>query len=111
MATTLAGCDAMNGLVHDGQLSYGVPAGRPRLVEVEGTLTDLDGHCLREVRRMADAGVPLGNMAILYREGQRPPAAQDAAGPPGHSRTGCWNRSGRSGPGTPAAWPRCCPAC
>ena len=43
--------------------------GRPRLVEVEGTLTDLDGHCLLEVRRLAEAGVPLEDMAILYRRG------------------------------------------
>ena len=69
MATTLAGCDAMNGLTPDGQLSYGVPAGRPRLVEVEGTLTDLDGHCLGEVLRLAGEGVPLENVAILYRRG------------------------------------------
>ena len=44
--------------------------GRPLLVEVEGTLTDLDEHCLREVRRLADQqGVPLENMAILYLRG------------------------------------------
>ena len=47
LATTLSGHDSMPGLTHDGHLSYGVKRGRPRLVEVEGTLTALDGHCLR----------------------------------------------------------------
>ena len=69
MATTLSGHYSMDGLTPDQQLSYGGERGRPRLVEVEGTLTDLDGHCLREVQRLADAGVPLEDMAILYRRG------------------------------------------
>ena len=69
MATTLSGHGSMDGLAPDGQLSYGGERGRPRLVEVEGTLTDLDGHCLREVQRLAAAGVPLDDMAILYRRG------------------------------------------
>ena len=69
MATTLSGHDSMNGLTPDGQVCNGVERGRPRLVEVEGTLTDLDGHCLLEVRRLAEAGVPLEDMAILYRRG------------------------------------------
>ncbi len=69
MATTLAGDDAMDGLTPDGQLSYGGERGRPRLVEVEGTLTDLDGHCLGEVGRLAGQGVPLEDMAVLYRRG------------------------------------------
>ena len=67
LATTLSGHDSMDGLTPDGQVCDGVQRGRPRLVEVEGTLTDLDGHCLREVRRLADAGVPLDDMAILFR--------------------------------------------
>ena len=69
MATTLSGHDSMNGLIPDGQVCHGVQRGRPRLVEVEGTLTDLDGHCLREVSRLAGQGVPLEDMAILYRRG------------------------------------------
>ena len=69
MATTLSGHDSMNGLIPDGQVCNGGERGRPRLVEVEGTLTDLDGHCLLEVRRLAEAGVPLEDMAILYRRG------------------------------------------
>ena len=69
MATTLSGHDSMNGLTPDGQVCNGGERGRPRLVEVEGTLTDLDGHCLLEVRRLAEAGVPLEDMAILYRRG------------------------------------------
>ena len=69
MATTLAGHDSMNGLTPDGQFCDGGQRGRPRLVEVEGTLTDLDGHCLREVSRLAGQGVPLEDMAILYRRG------------------------------------------
>ena len=69
MATTLSGHDSMDGLVPDGQVCDGVERGRPRLVEVEGTLTDLDEHCLREVRRLSDQGTPWSDMAILYRGG------------------------------------------
>ena len=69
LATTLSGHDSMPGLTHDGHLSYGVKRGRPRLVEVEGTLTALDGHCLREVSRLAGQGVSWEDMAILYRRG------------------------------------------
>ena len=58
MATTLSGHDSMDGLAPDGQVCDGVGRGRPRMVEVEGTLTDLDGHCLREVCRLAEQGVP-----------------------------------------------------
>ena len=71
MAVTLSRHDTMDGLAPDGQLCDGVEQGRPRLVEVEGTLTDLDGHCLREVRRLASAGVPWSDMAILYRGATR----------------------------------------
>ena len=68
LAATLSRHDSMNGLAPDGQLCDGVEQGRPRLVEAEGTLTDLDGHCLREVCRLADQqGVPWEDMAILYR--------------------------------------------
>lgn len=69
MAATLAGHDVMDGLTPDGQLSYGGERGRPRLVEAEGTLTDLDGYCLGEVGRLAGQGVPLEDMAVLYRRG------------------------------------------
>ena len=68
MAVTLSEHDTMDGLIPDGQVCDSVERGRPRLVEAEGTLTDLDGHCLREVCRLADQqGVPWEDMAILYR--------------------------------------------
>ena len=69
MATTLSGHDSMDGLSPDGQVCDGVERGRPRLVEVEGTLINLDDHCLRDVCRLAGQGVPWSAMAILYRRG------------------------------------------
>ena len=69
MATTLKAHDSMDGLSPDGQVCDGVGRGRPRLVEVEGPLTDLDGQCLREVCRLAGQGVRWEDMAILYRRG------------------------------------------
>ncbi len=67
MAVTLSQHDTMDGLTPDGQMCDSGERGRPRLVEVEGTLTGLDEHCLREVRRLADQqGIPLEEMAILY---------------------------------------------
>ena len=46
-----------------------VDGGAPVLVEVEGTLRDMYTHAVDEVRRLADAGVPWEDMAMLYRRG------------------------------------------
>ena len=69
MATTLSGHASLNGLAPDGQVCDGVRGGRPRLVQAEGTRTDLEGHCLREIRRMSGQGALWEDMAILYRRG------------------------------------------
>ena len=50
-------------------MSDGVSGGAPVLVEVEGTLRELYTHCLEEVQRLAEEGMPWEDMAILFRKG------------------------------------------
>ena len=57
------------GLWDQGQVSDGVSGGAPVLVEVEGTLREMSTHCLEEVQRLAEEGMPWEDMAILYRKG------------------------------------------
>ena len=57
------------GLWDHGQVSDGVDGSAPALVEVEGTLREMYTHAVYEARRLADAGVPWEDMAMLCRRG------------------------------------------
>ena len=58
------------GLWDYGQVCDGVDGGAPVLVEVEGTLREMYSSCLDQAQRLADDGIPWGDMAILYRRGR-----------------------------------------
>ena len=67
MAVTLNRDAGMIGLQADGQICDGVEKGNPVLEEVEGTLQDMDTHCLNEIQKLAARGIPWKDIAILYR--------------------------------------------
>ena len=57
----------VRGLWDHGQVNDGVDGSTPVLAEVEGTLREMYTHCLDEASRLAENGIPWGDMAILYR--------------------------------------------
>ena len=49
----------------------GEPEGmRPRLVAVSGTFTDMENHCLGELQRLHDMGIPWEDMCVMDRGGR-----------------------------------------
>ena len=68
IAMALTSHPGIPGLQNDDQRCDGVNGPKPRLVEVEGTLQDMDNHFLDEVERLDDSGWQLEDMAYLYRK-------------------------------------------
>ena len=68
IAMALTSHPGIPGLQNDDQRCDGVNGPKPRLVEVEGTLQDMDNHFLDEVERLDDSGWQLEDMACLYRK-------------------------------------------
>ena len=68
IAMALTSHPGIPGLQNDDQQFDGTNKQKPRLVEVEGTLQDMDNHFLDEVERLNDLGSRLEDMACLYRQ-------------------------------------------